>query len=161
MKLLDQLRQRNISFELCPHPAAHCTQRLAKTLHVEPSVVAKTVLLRVNGGYKYLVAILPATHVIDLAKLSQAMGGSKVVLASKEEIALHCPDCEAGALPPFGTMYSIESVVDPTVATNEFVIFEGDSFEEAIRMRYRDFYEAEHPLVIEFAVAPKANDLQK
>jgi Ala-tRNA(Pro) deacylase len=121
-------------------------------MHLDPRTVAKTVLLRANGGFKYLLAVLPSTHVVDFERLSTALGGIHVQLATPSEIAERCPDCERGALPPFGTMYGLETVVDPTVAENEIVVFEGNSFEEAIRMKYRDYYAVEHPLVVEFAV---------
>ena len=121
-------------------------------MHVDPRIVAKAVLLRVNGGFKYLVAVLPATHVVNFEKLSKSLGGTHIELATQTEIAECCPDCERGVLPPFGTMYGLETVVDPTVAANDVVVFEGNSFEDAFRMNYRDYYYVEHPLVVEFAV---------
>jgi Ala-tRNA(Pro) deacylase len=73
-------------------------------------------------------------------------------LATKAEIASCCPDCECGVLPPFGTPYGLETVIDPAVEVHEHIVFEGNTRQEAIRMRYRDFYDLEHPLVVEFAV---------
>jgi Ala-tRNA(Pro) deacylase len=152
VNIAQHLRSKAIPFQGCRHSSVRSALALAEVLHEDPRIVAKSVLLRVNGGFKYFVAVLPATHVVDFEKISKAFGGARVHLATQAEITEHCPDCERGAIPPFGTMYGLETVVDPTVAENEFVVFEGNSFEDAIRMSYRDYYDIEHPLVVEFAV---------
>lgn len=152
MNVTKYLTEKQIPFEICKHPASFTATALAESLHVDCRNVAKTVLLRVNGGFKYLLAILPGSHVIDMQKLSQALGGTHVELATKAEAAARCPDCEAGVLPPFGTQYCLETLVDPTIEVQEQIVFEGNTHDEAIRMRYQDFYNLEHPLVAEFAV---------
>ena len=152
MNVVQYLTEKQVPFEACKHAVASCAERLAEAMHVDRKNVAKTVLLRVNGGFKYVLAILPGSHIIDLPKLSKALGGTHVELATKDEVAARCPDCEAGVLPPFGTQYCLESVIDPAVEVSEQIVFEGNTHDEAIRMRYRDFYNLEHPLVAEFAV---------
>ena len=54
-------------------------------------------------------------------------------------------------MPPFGSQYGLETLIDPSVIANEYIVFEGNGREEAIRMSYRDFYALEHPTVVEFA----------
>ena len=152
MNIAEFLRNKNVPFELCRHRPTYDALHLAEAMHVTCKNVAKTVLLRVNGGFKYVLAILPATHVIDLPKLSKALGGTHIQLATEAEMAARCPDCELGVLPPFGTHYNLESVIDPTVPVNEQIVFESNTHDQGIRMRYRDFCDLEHPLVAEFAV---------
>jgi len=152
VNIAQHLRSKAVPFQGCRHPSVKNALALAKVLHADPRTVAKSVLLRVNGGFKYLVAVLPATHVVDFEKLSKAFGGTHVHLATQAEITERCPDCERGTIPPFGTMYGLETIVDPTLAENDVVVFEGNSFEDAIRMSYRDYYDVEHPLVVEFAI---------
>jgi Ala-tRNA(Pro) deacylase len=113
--------------------------------------VAKTVLLRADHDYRYIVAVLPATHRIDFDRLSEFLGGTNVALATEEEIAERCPDCEFGVLPPFGSHYGAETIVDEALSKDEYISFEGESHTEAIRMKYSDFYDYEHPLVARFA----------
>lgn len=152
MNIAKYLTEKRIPFEICKHPAAFTTAGLAESLQMECGKLAKTVLLRVNGGFKFLLAVLPGSHVVDLTKLSRALGGTHVELATKAEVAEHCPDCDPGVLPPFGTQYCLETVIDPAVEVNDEIVFEGNTRDEAVRMRYRDFYDLEHPLVAEFAV---------
>ena len=95
---------------------------------------------------------MAGSHHIDLKRLSHVLGDAQVQLATEAEIAQHCPDCERGALPPFGTQYGMKTVVDEALAGQDEIVFEGNTHHEAIRLRYQDFYNLEHPLVASFAV---------
>lgn len=151
MKVQDFLRGRNVRFDVLPHTKTFDSQHLAEALHVPGKQVAKTVLLRLNGGYKYLVAVVPATHVVDMEALKKVFGGVHAELACQDEITARCPDCEAGVLPPFGSKYGLQTVVDKSLTEDEQIVFEGNTHEEAIRMRYSDYYNLEHPLVVSIA----------
>jgi Ala-tRNA(Pro) deacylase len=125
MKIKKFLKQRGVAFQVLPHPTAYDAQHVAQALHVPGREVAKTVLLRANHRYNYLVAVLPATKRIDLEQLSKELCGCEVELASEAEIAEHCPDCEFGVLPPFGSQYAMQTVVDESLAEDEEIVFEG------------------------------------
>lgn len=152
MKVVEFLKQRNVPFEIVPHPQVFDAQHLAESLHVRGREVAKTVLLRADRGYMYVVAVLPATKRVDLQKLSHAFGDCKMELATEVEIHDRCPDCEMGVLPPFGTPFGMKAVVDESLAMDEEIYFEGDTHHEAIRMKYADFQEVERPVRALFAV---------
>ena len=113
--------------------------------------VAKTVLLRANHGYRYVVAVLPATKTIDFQRASQALGGSQLELATELEIAQHCPDCEIGALPPFGSQYGMKTLVEQGLTEDTKIVFEGNTHHEAIRMKFEDFCTVEQPSIASFA----------
>ena len=154
MKVQELLQERDVSFEVTPHRATYDAQRMAQALHVHGQDVAKTVLLRANGGYRYIVAVLPATKRIDLELAGGALGGSKLELATELEIAEHCPDCEIGALPPFGSEYGMKTLVDESLCEDEEIVFEGNTHEEAIRMKFSDYRQLEQPLIVRFACDP-------
>jgi Ala-tRNA(Pro) deacylase len=151
MNVSEFLKKRNVTFESIPHAATYDSQHLAQELHVRGREVAKTVLLRANGGYRYFVAVLPSTRKIDFAKASAAMGGSKICLATEIEIASHCPDCEMGVLPPFGSQYGMATLVDESLTKDEQIVFEGNTHRDAIRMRFEDFRQIEKPLIVDLA----------
>lgn len=117
-------------------------------MHVPGANVAKTVLLRANGGFRYLVAVIPATEHLDLNRISRALGGAQIRLATEFAIAERCPDCDFGVLPRFGSQFGAETVVDESLARREDLFFAGPTHAEAIRMRYSDFYNLERPLVM-------------
>jgi Ala-tRNA(Pro) deacylase len=151
MNVCKFLEERGVAFELLPHAAAFDAQHLAQVLHVPGREIAKTVLLRANHRFGYLVAVLPATKHIDFQQLSRQMCGCEIELASESEIAEHCPDCEFGVLPPFGSQYMMRTVVDESLAEDPEIVFEGNTHEEAIRMRFQDFMRVEEPLILAFS----------
>ena len=66
-------------------------------------------------------------------------------------MAKHCRDCEVGAMPPFGSQFGLETILDESLCSADEIVFDGNSHQQAIRMKYRDFYELEHPLVVRIA----------
>jgi Ala-tRNA(Pro) deacylase len=119
---------------------------------VRGSEVAKTVLLRADRGFQYVVAVLPAPRHVDLDRVATALGRSKLELATEVEIAEHCPDCEMGALPPFGSQYGMPTIVDEALAEDEEIVFEGNTHHESIRMRFADYRRLEQPLIARISV---------
>ena len=153
MKVVDFLKQKAVPFETVPHRETFDAQHMAESLHVSGHRVAKTVLLRANGDFKFVVAVLPATGSVDVEAATRMLGGSQLKIASEAEVAEHCPECEVGALPPFGSQYNMETIVDQRIAAQEDIVFEGDTHHESIRMKYADFARIEEPLVGSFAAA--------
>lgn len=151
MSMKHFLQRRHVPFEVVAHPRAFDAQHLAQALHTPGCEVAKTVLLRIDHGERYVVAVLPSTLMIDLKKLSGQLGGATVELATELEIAERCPDCEFGVVPPFGSHYGAETIVEAALTGDEHISFESDSFTEAIRMKYSDFQSYERPAVVDFA----------
>jgi Ala-tRNA(Pro) deacylase len=149
MKLDQFLADRHIPFERFPHEPAYTAGRIAERLHVPGQEVAKTVLLRAPHGYA--LAVLPATHRIDLDRVRQALGEDSVEMASEQEMEQVFADCERGAMPPFGSLYRVRTVVDEALTADDRIVFDGQNHEEAIRMRYRDFAALEHPKIGHFA----------
>jgi Ala-tRNA(Pro) deacylase len=150
MNVAKFLERGHYPFDRVPHRSAYTAQHLAHELHVSGREVAKTVLLRANGGYNYVVAVLPATKKIDLKKASQLLGDAKLELATEYDIAVHCPDCDFGVLPPFGSRYGMQTIVDSTLADHEEIWFEGNTHEEAIRMGFDEFRRIEEPIIAPF-----------
>ena len=151
MNVADFLRVKRVAYEFIPHERTTEAQRLAHSVHAPGREVAKTVLLK--AGAAYVVAVLPADRSIDLDLAKQALGASKVELATELEIANHCPDCELGALPPFGSQYRMKTLVEESLTEDEQIVFEGNNHHEAYRINFADFQRLEQPIVAAFAAA--------
>jgi Ala-tRNA(Pro) deacylase len=149
MNIEQFLKQNHVRYELLLHNPAYDAQHLAEAVHVSGENVAKTVLLRADG--RYVLAVLQATHNIDLPKVQQALGINEVELATEVEAAERFPDCEMGAIPPFGSQYAMTTLVDASLAKDAEIVFKGNTNEEAFRVRYEDFAELEKPIVAEFS----------
>jgi Ala-tRNA(Pro) deacylase len=143
MKLDELLTSRRIPFERLHHRPAYTARRMAQVLHVRDAEVAKTVLLRTRHGY--LITVLPADRQVDLNQVRHYLDDDWVDLASEAEMDRVFPDCERGAMPPFGSLYHLSTLVDESLAQDEEIVFEAQTHEEAIRMAYRDFEALEHP----------------
>ena len=150
MRVLQFLSEQHIAYEPLMHPPAYTAQKRAKYLRVTGKQVAKTVLLVGPDGY--LLAVLPATHHIDTTALSRKLGGP-VRLATDEEIGDVFCDCEWGVVAPFGTLYGIQTILDDSLSSESWIVFEANTHAEAIRMRCQDFEELEKPERLSFARA--------
>ncbi len=147
MDIKEHLSNRNIQYEVIHHPAAERAADVAVAIDAPLHVVAKTVLLKADGGYCYVAVVVPADHEVDLEKASHALGGSKMELASPEEATIQCPDTEGGVVSPFGSQYNLKTLVDERLAQEEHILFLGNTQDEAIRIRFQDYLEVENPLV--------------
>ncbi|NIL97263.1 MAG: deacylase [Planctomycetales bacterium] len=150
MQVQEFLKEKNVVFEALQHEPTYDAQRMAQAVHTSGHEVAKTVLLRAGANEAYVVAVLPADEHVDFGKVGTALGCEVVELASEREIAAHCPDCEVGALPPFGSQYGMQTLVDTSLTEDEDIVFEGNTHREAIRMKFADFQRLENPLVGSF-----------
>ena len=143
------LKQHHIRYETLLHEPVYDALRLAQAVHVSGDVVAKTVLLRVDGAY--VIAVLQATHQIDFDKLRAVLGADDVVMVHEEEFAELFPDCEVGPPPPFGSLYKMRTVVDDSLAQDRWIVFKGATNEEAIQMYYDDYAQFEQPIVAAYS----------
>lgn len=146
------LEEQHCAFAVMPHPTTYTAQEMAHELHVPGREVAKTVLLRANGDYEFVVAVVPAHKRVDLRRASELLGGGDVSLAHETDIEEHCPDCERGVLPPFGSRYGMKTIVDKSLADDEAIVFEGNTHNEAIQMKFDAFRRLEEPLIAPIAV---------
>ena len=142
------LADQEVRFETVIHPPAYTAQRLAKHLHVSGRRVAKSVLLVCPSGY-YL-AVLPATHIVDMTAIGKAVG-TPVRLARADEVADLFNDCERGTLAPFGRLYGVTTLLDDSFAPSTELVFEAQRHSLAIRMNCRDFERVERPRRLRFA----------
>jgi Ala-tRNA(Pro) deacylase len=149
MSVQTYLRSRHIPFEVLLHAPAPSATRLAQSVHVPGQRVAKTVLMRASD--RFVLAVLPATHRIDMPKLMQSLGTTDVRIASEQDLNEVFVDCELGATPPFGRLYGISTIVDSNLAGGSEIVFEGNTRHEGVRMRYRDYEAVEAPVRARFA----------
>ena len=152
MNISEYLARKNIPFQHIDHPPTYSAQHMAQMLHLPGRQVAKTVLLRVcPETTNYIVAVLPATQDIDLDKLATVLHKPKIELANNVELGWRFPDCELGVVPPFGSEYGMQTVVDTSITENATIAFEGTKHIESIQMSYDDFEALEHPQVASIA----------
>jgi Ala-tRNA(Pro) deacylase len=144
------LERHGVNFSVVEHPVAYTAQEEAAATHVPGREWAKAVVCMVDD--QPTLAVVPADHLVDLDRVREVCGATSVRLASEAELQLLYSDCEVGAMPPFGSLYSQPVVVDTSLTSDPEILFNAGSHREAIRMRYRDFEELVKPTVADFGV---------
>ena len=139
------LASSHIPYRVLPHPRGHTAQEEAAMTHVPSHNWAKTVACFADGDP--ILAVLPADCVIDVNQLRTVTGASEVRFAKEDELVPLYPDCEVGAMPPFGNLYGQRVFVDRGLAEDEDIVFSGGSHTDAIQVRYDDFADLVHPIV--------------
>jgi Ala-tRNA(Pro) deacylase len=134
------LDDAEVSYEVLPHAHTETALAEAKALGVSPSDVAKTLVVKVPGGYAR--AVLPASARLDLQKMREIHGAGrhKVHLATEEDLRRDYPEFELGAVPPIGGRKD-PVVIDPNVAEQETVVIEAGSHDESLRIAAADLLE--------------------
>lgn len=151
MYVPDYLTQHGKPFEFLTHPEAGDSTTTATAVLDPASRIGRTVALRLDHGYRFAIAVIPATHQIDLRRCSRMLGGAVVELETESQLATHCPECDLGSLSPFGSGYNMLTLVDESLVQDGGIAFEANRTCAAFRMKWRDFVDLEHPLVGSFA----------
>jgi len=125
------------------HPQAFTAQEVAEVTHVSGREMVKTVIAVVDG--RHMMLALPATARVDLTMLRHHLGAQAVRLADEAEFARDFPDCELGAMPPFGRPYGLRLIASTTLASDEEVTFNAGNHREVIRMSREDWERAAEP----------------
>lgn len=143
------LDDRKVKYVTVRHSPAYTAQEVAASAHISGYEIAKTVMVKVDGTMA--MAVLPAPMHVDLRHLKELIGATDVELASESEFKALFPECEPGAMPPFGTLYGMDTYVAARLAEDEFIAFNAGTHTELLRMRYRDFEQLVEPKVLAFA----------
>jgi Ala-tRNA(Pro) deacylase len=141
------LDEQGLKYVTLRHSAAYTTQELAATLHIAGRELAKTVIVKADG--EPAMVVLPASQRIDFQRLSKALGGKPVALAAEWEFAVLFPNCELGAMPPFGNLFGLPVYVAQSLTEDDEIVFNDGSFATAIRMRYADYARLVQPTIVE------------
>lgn len=145
----EYLNSQHIPYENIQHPRAYTAQEIAALTHIPGKNFAKTVILKVDG--KMTMLVLPAQYKVDLNQIKRGTGAKYVELASENEFAGMFPECEVGAMPPFGNLYNMDVWVDKSLTQDEEIAFNACNHIELIKMAYSDFEHLVHPKVLEMS----------
>ena len=153
MTMLDTLEgildQTHTPYTHTKHRAAYTAREVAQADHIPAHRVAKTVVVHDRNGYG--LAVVPGNAYVDLSQLRALLGSSQLRLATETEIARLFPDCEVGAMPPFGNLRGLPVYADRSLAAEETIVFSAGTHEDDIQMRFEDFRRLVNPTLLSFA----------
>jgi Ala-tRNA(Pro) deacylase len=146
-KLREFLDSQHIKYLVISHSLAYTAQGVAALAHVSGKELAKIVIVKIDGILA--MAVVPASFHVDLDRVKTLTGAQTVELASETEFKDAFPDCETGAMPPFGNLYDMSVYADVKLAENEEITFSAGTHRELVRMDWDDMLRLVNPTVAE------------
>jgi Ala-tRNA(Pro) deacylase len=143
------LREHKVEFSVSKHAEVYSAQRLAGLLHIPGQQLAKVVMVKADG--ELVMLVLPAPYRLDLAKVKKVLKAKNVQLAREEEFADVFPDCEVGAMPPFGNLYDLAVYVDSALTNQPEIAFPVGSHREIMQVAYAGFERTAQPTVADLS----------
>jgi Ala-tRNA(Pro) deacylase len=144
------LNRKGVGYTSIPHSTAYTAPEVAASAHVSGNDFAKTVIVKIDG--RMAMVILPAHRRILLSDLKDLLLCDKVELASEGEFKERFPDCEVGAMPPFGNLYDLPVYLDRSLAGHAEIAFNAGTHREVIKMSSDDFARLVNPIVMDLAL---------
>ncbi|MBS0357899.1 MAG: YbaK/EbsC family protein [Proteobacteria bacterium] len=136
-RLTEYLGNHQVRYSTISHTAAYTSQQIAATAHIPGKMLAKTVIVKLDG--KLAMVVIPAHRRIDLKWLRESTGHRQAEIAREYEFAGNFPGCETGAMPPFGNLYGMDVYVDEELTHDKNIAFNAGTHSELIQMAYSDF----------------------
>ncbi len=152
-RLKEFLDANNVKYTTISHSRAFTAQETATSAHIARKELAKTVMVKIDG--KMAMAVIPASCNVDLELLKNVTNSSTIELADEKEFQNLFPDCEVGAMPPFGNLYQMEVFVADSLSEDEEFAFNAGTHRELIKTSYNDFERLVKPKVAKFSVEIK------
>lgn len=150
IRLKEFLDSHNIKYTVISHSVAYTAQGIAALTHISGRELAKTIIAKIDGELS--MAVLPASFHVDLSLLRTAAGANEAGLALEEEFKDRFPDCETGAMPPFGNLYGMAVFADESLARDKEIAFNAGSHRELVRLAWDDFENLVKPRIAKFAI---------
>lgn len=147
-RLKDFLDKQGIRYVTIIHSPAYTAQQIAACAHIPGKELAKTVMVKIEGRMAMLV--LPSNRKVVLQEVRDLLGIEHARFASEEEFQEMFPECEIGAMPPFGNLYGMDVYVAPSLAENEEIAFNAGSHTELMKLSYKDFVRLVRPQILSF-----------
>jgi Ala-tRNA(Pro) deacylase len=149
MDVVKYLKSNKVKFQLRHHPARFTAQEVAAAEHITGEEVAKVVI--VKAGDKFAMFVLPATCIVEMDLVKKVLGAKNVCLANEQEIAEIFPDCQVGAMPPFGDEYGVAMYVERRLAADPEILIPAGTHEDSVFLAWRDYERVAKPKVADFA----------
>jgi len=99
----------------------------------------------VDADGRLVMVVLPASHRLMMQELKATLEARRLEMLPEGELAKIFPDCDLGAIPPFGNLYGIDVWVDRAIADAGEIVFNAGTHVDAVRMDYGDYADLAKP----------------
>ena len=143
------LDEAKVPYEIYNHPLAYTAQEIAAKQHVPGNELAKVVMIEADE--QLVMGVIRGNDKIDLRLVEDSLNVRHARLATEDEFIARFPECEIGAMPPFGNLYGLKVYVDPALAKDEHIYFNAGNHVQTVRLEYQDFARLVQPQVVRLA----------
>lgn len=140
-KMLDS---KSIKYVTITHSPAYTVQDVSESAHISGSKMAKTLVINADGTLA--LAVIPGNKKLDLNALKSLTKAKEIHLANESEFKNKFPDCEVGAMPPFGHLYDMKMYVDDSLSKEKEIGFNAGTHSEVIKINYQDYEAIAKPI---------------
>ena len=155
-RLTQYLDSHSTRYVVVIHSPAFTAQEIAARAHVPGRELAKTVMAKVDGTMTMLV--LPASSMVNFTALRQELSSSRAELATEAEFKGLFPECEVGAMPPFGNLFGMPVLVERALLEDEEIAFNAGTHKELVRLSYADFARLVEPKILSFGITKRVHE---
>ena len=145
-KLLTFLDDNQAKYTHHSHATAYTAREVAAVEHVPAHKIAKAVVFFSENGFG--MAVLPGDSMLDVHGLQTLLRVSRLRLATESELNDLFPDCELGAMAPFGNLCGLPVFVDSSLADEETIAFNAGTHRDVLHMRFEDYQRLVQPSIV-------------
>ena len=147
--MISYLKKNSVRYEVIEHVPVFTAHEAAVASHVPDKELAKTLIVQTDG--KYCMVVMPADHRLDEHLLGKAIKAKQLHLAQEEDLKPLFPDCELGAMPPFGNLYALPVYIDKLLIHDDEIVFHACTHTKSIRLKMNDYLGLVKPAIAEFS----------
>ncbi len=149
-RLKEFLDQHKVKYQIIIHSPAYTAQEIAGKAHIPGKELAKVVMVSIDG--KVAMAVLPASHIVDLRRIKEVTGAQHVELTYEDDYKDLFDESEPGAMAPFGNLYNMKVFVATALTEDDYIVFNSGTHQELVRLSYKDYEELVKPQVFSFSI---------
>lgn len=143
--LKEFLENHDVKYTSINHSPGFTAQEIAASAHISGKQLAKTVIVKL--GNQLAMVVLPANEHVNFTALKD-ITGLTADLAKESEFKSKFPECEVGAMPPFGNLYNMTVYVSNHLGDYDQIVFNAGTHSELVKLAYRDFERLVNPKII-------------
>jgi Ala-tRNA(Pro) deacylase len=144
-RLQHWLREQHVAFTVQHHREALTMQEVALEVHEAGAHVAKVVIGQADG--QLVMLVVPTPEHVDFMRVAKLLNAHSASAADENEFKSRFPDCEVGAMPPFGVLYNMPTYLDEALARTSKLVFQAGTHRETLKLATEDFVRLAKPII--------------
>lgn len=150
----EYLDAHSIQYQVIRHSRSFTARETAHVANLSAESLTKVVVTK--AGKRLMMILVPADSVILTTQLASELTVPHITIVPEEELVNLFPQCEVGAMPPFGHLYGMDVYIAKELFHRFEITFNGGSHTELIRMNTVDFCNLTYAQMIERGYQSKA-----